>query len=284
VSTTAPATAPVIVANTLPKQFVAIEPATLAHALDLAAQATALVPKTAADLDAANTLFKAADALEKAITTQRLELTRPIDTLKAAIMAAERQATLPLGEARKGLADRMLTCKRELDRIAAEERAKAEAEARARAEAERARLEAERQERIARERAAHEAAVKAAQEAAAQERARLEAEAELFGAPADQFESPFEPVMPAYVEPPPVVIIPEVIRPNPVTAAPKLAVRATTRKVLRIIDASKIPRTIAEAVLLVPDEAAIKKLLLAGLVVPGCELVPAPGTASTGER
>ena len=91
---------------------------------------------------------------------------------------------------------------------------------------------------------------------------------------------------PAAEPPPPVVVVPVVETPAQLAAAalPKCAVRTTTRKVLFIRDASKIPREIHGAVLLEPNERAIKKLLEAGIAVPGCELVNESSIGSAGSR
>lgn len=278
---------PATIPNTLPAELVAIQPAVLARATELTAQASALIPKDAAGLLAGNELFREVDQLAKTIAAQRLELTRPIDQLKTAIIEAERSATMPLNEAKAALGQRMLTCKAELDRVAAEERRKAEAEARARAEAERQRLEAERQALIAKQKAEHEAArakAKADQEAA---EAAAREQAELLGTPVE-VEVIAAPEAPN--EPPPVVVIPEVFRPVVAAPAPKLAVRKSVRQVLEIVDAEKViaaaddaGRLFGRQVLLV-DEAAVKALLLAGCAVPGARLVEVEGQATNGRR
>jgi hypothetical protein len=278
----------VVVRHELPAEIVAIQPAILALAHDLTAKAAALVPRTAADLVAGNELFREVDKLAKDIAANRLEITRPIDALKAAIIEAERNATAPLLLAKGDLGHRMLACKAELDRVAAEERRKAEAEARARAEAERIRLEAERQAEIARRQAEYEAAqAKAKAEREAAEAAARE-QAELLGMPVE-VEVPAEPLPPE--EPPPVVVIPEVIRPTaPALAAPKLAVRKSVRQVLEITDAAKLIAACDDAgrlfgrQVLVIDEAAVKALRMAGCDVPGSRLVEVEGQAANGRR
>lgn len=74
------------------------------------------------------------------------------------------------------------------------------------------------------------------------------------------------------------VIVPAPYIPPPVTSS----VREKKTKVLVIDDLSKIPREINGAQLLVPDESQIKRLLIAGVKIPGCRLDEMVGTAPTG--
>ena len=273
-------TSAIIVKNELPKEIVALDAEILAKANALVFQSRGLVMTDAAGLVAGNTTFKAIDALKKDIEAQRLELTRPIDDLKKAIIEAERQATLPLIEARADLGKRILNLQRKLEAERAEAERKARAEAEAKAAAERARLEAIRQDLIAKQRAEHEAAQKAAEEARAEAEKKAKEEAELFGTPvaAVEVQAPAAPP-----EPPPVVVVP-VLDAVRVAEVPKGAVRSASRKVLRIVDAAKIPRELAGVVLLVPDEKAIKKLIEAGVAVPGAVLESVEGMAAVGSR
>ncbi len=87
--------------------------------------------------------------------------------------------------------------------------------------------------------------------------------------------------VPVFVAPAkPAVIMPKPYVPPPVVSS----VREKKTKVLVIEDASAIPRELSGAVLLVPDEAQIKRLLTAGIKVPGCRLDEITGTAPTGRR
>lgn len=269
-----------VVKNTLPKEIVALDAEILAKANALVFQANGLVMIDAAGLTSGNATFKAIDSLKKEIEAQRLELTRPIDDLKKAIIEAERQATTPLIEARTELGKRILDLQRKLEAERAEAERKARAEAEAKAAAERARLEAERQALIAKQRAEYEAAQEAAAKAHAEAMAKATEEAALFGTPvaAVEIQAPIAPP-----EPPPVVVVP-VVDAVRVSEVPKGAVRTNTRKVLRIVDAAKIPRELAGVVLLVPDEKAIKKLLEAGIAVPGAVLETVNGMAAVGSR
>jgi len=258
--------AAVIVKNTLPAEIVALKDETMAQVQALTVEAKAMEVIDADTLAKGNDLFRKIDALKKGIETGRLEITRPIDAFKKAIMAAEAQATTPLDEARAQLGKRLFNCQRKLEaeRLEAERKAREEAEAKAKAERER--LEKERQEIIRKQQ----------EERAAQEREAKE-QAELFGTDP-------EPLPPAPEPPPAAVVVPVVEKAAVLAPLPKQAVRGSTRKVLKIIDASKIPREIAGAVLLVPDEKAIKKLLDAGVAVPGCTLDTVEGFASAGGR
>lgn len=254
-----------VVANTLPPQIAALKDETLASALSLATEAKALSIKDAESLAVANALYKRIDGLNKAIKEQRLEITRPIDALKDAIMDAERLATKPLSDAREDLGKRIFEMDRELARQRQLAEAKARKEAEEKAAAERARLEAERQEIIRKQQAEHAEAERAAKE-----------QADLFGTEA-------EPI-PEAEPPPPVVVVPVVDAVMIPPALPKSAVRGSTRTKLKIHDASKIPRDLAGVVLLIPDDKAIEKLMKAGVEVPGCHLETVEGFASAGGR
>jgi hypothetical protein len=259
--------AAVIVANTLPAQIVALSNESLEQAAGLVEKSAAIVvTHDQCSIDAASAVYREMDALQKAIAKQRLEITRPIDALKTAIMEAERKATNPLSAEVMRLAPLIKKAEEKRDAIKAEEVRKAREWAEAKARAERERLEKERQELIEKQR---------------QERAEAEQlakdEAAMFGVEAE----PLPPVE----EPPPVVIVPVVEAPGTFAiSAPKSAVRTSTRKRLVIDDAAKIPREIAGAVLLVPDEKAIDKLLRAGVAVPGCRLESYEAIGSAGVR
>lgn len=272
----------VIVKNSLPAELVAISPEILARALELSATAAALVPTTAAELESANEIFKEIDKLSKSIAAGRLELTRPIDALKSQVIAAERSATAPLDEAKAGLGRRMLHCKSELDRIAAEARRKAQEEAELIAREQRRIAEEERQALIKKQNEEH--AARVAEQQRADEAAKKRAE--LLGEDHEP-----EPVIVAPPPPPPVVVVvPEVFVPS-VPDAPKIAVRATKRQVLEIVNAEEL---IAEAcknagkihgrsVVLI-DEKAVEAMLKAGVPIVGARLVESDGIASKATR
>lgn len=254
----------IIVPNTLPPQIIALSDDALALAQGLASEAKALVITDAASLEVGNALFRRIDGHKKGIERARLELTRPIDALKAQVIEAERQATAPLEEARADLGKRLLVVENRIraERAEAERRAREDAEARARAERER--LEGERQAIIRRQtedRAAAQA--KAAEEAA------------LFGTP--------EVEVPAQSAPPPVVVVP-VAQAVAMPELPKSAVRRKADPVLVIVDADKIPREIGGKPLWVLDEKAIKAVWKAGISVPGTRMDQVEGFAAAGWR
>jgi hypothetical protein len=276
-------TAALIVENKLPKNIIPIDAAMLEKANTMAFQARSMILIDAETLAAGNAKFREIDALTKAIKEQRLEITRPIEELADAVRAAAKQATIPLDEARADLGDRIMKFDRKLKAEAAAAEAKARAEAEAKATAERARLEAERQAIIAKQQAEFKEAKEAAEKARAEAQAQADEEAALFGAVAPAIEV-VEPTKPP--EPPPVVVVPvlEAVRAPLGVPLGKCAVRPSKRKTLRIIDASKIPREIAGAALMIPDKVAIRKVLDAGIAVPGCVLEDEEGFASTGSK
>lgn len=81
-----------------------------------------------------------------------------------------------------------------------------------------------------------------------------------------------------FTAPAPAVVIPKPWTPPPV----KSSVREKVTKVLVIDDAGLIPDQVAGCPLWVLDEAAVKRLLLAKVAVPGCRLDEVVGTAPTG--
>jgi hypothetical protein len=256
-----------VISNNLPAQIPVMSHEALAKAQELVALAgVATVEPTAASLEQANALYRAIDKHGKDIAAARLELTRPIDALKSAVMEAERQATIPLTDAKVALGARIVIADSLLRKEIADAERKAREEAESKARAERERLEKERQELIAKQQAERAKAEQLAKD-----------EAAMFGVEAE----PLPPVE----EPPPVVIVPVVEAPGTFAmTAPKSAVRTSTRKRLVIDDAAKIPREIAGAVLLIPDEKAIDKLLRAGVAVPGCRLESYEAIGSAGVR
>lgn len=254
----------VTVRNTLPAEIVAISPEAIVEVNALVKSASVLKVVDATSLEQANELYRCIDRLAKEIAGNRLDITRPIDSLKKAIISAEEQATSPLLEAKKDLGLRMVRCQNELRKAREEAERVAREEAEKKAAEERARLEAERQVVIAKQKADQEAA-----EAKARE------EAELLGIEA-------EPVV-APQPPPPVVVVPIVIEPT-VPEAPKAAVRVSTRQKVEECDASLLPIVVAGVIVRVPDLKAIEKLLKAGIQVPGYRLTSVEGIGLAGGR
>jgi hypothetical protein len=246
----------VVVKNSLPAEIVAIDPALVAQASELSSKAQGLKVIDIPTLEVGNDLYKAIDTLAKAISAQRLDITRPIDALKKAIIAAEESATAPLLDAKKALGEKIVACQRELTRLKEEADRKAREEAEKKAREERDRLEKERQEKIAQQK-------KEAEEAAA------------LGLDIEDA----EPIQ----EPPPVVVVPVVIPPS-MPDVPKAAARVSVRQKLVIFDEALIPVAMAGVILRVPDPKAIEKLLKAGVAVPGARLESVESVGAAGGR
>lgn len=102
-----------------------------------------------------------------------------------------------------------------------------------------------------------------------EEAARVRAAAAAAAVPVDEEAPPFlpEPV------PEPKVYVPTVLPPTPFKAVVSQSVKTTVRKKLVIDNPDLIPRVSGTAVLMEPNEAAIKKLIAAGTPVAGCRLV-----------
>lgn len=254
-------TAAVIVPNPLPAHIVALSDETMAQVAQLTAEAGTIVVTDAGSLEAGNALYRRIKALKDGIATARLEATRPIDTFKASIMAAERTATQPLEDAQGKLGAVLLAVTK---RLQAEE---AERQRLAREKAEREAAELRRQQEEERQRQL--AAWKAEEEA---KRKAAEEEAAMFGTAAEPVESAPPPPAPAPVVP--------VIDAMPVgKPLPKAAVRETVRYKLAITDPAAL---LAEAcknggkihgrLVLTIDEKAVEALLRAATEVPGAKL------------
>lgn len=249
---------PIVVANTLPAEILALSQQTLAEVAELTKAAREIDVKDAGSLEVGNTIFRQVDQLAKAISAGRLEVTRPIDALKKAIIAAEEKATEPLLEAKADLGKRIIACQKELERQRLEAEQAAREEAERKAAEERQRLEAERQAKIAQQ----EAERKAAEDAA-------RAEAAMFGEDQEAAVAKLPPVEVIT----PVVVVPIVELPPAANPLPKSAVRTTRRQKLVIDDVDLIPTVLANVRLLIPDEKTIEKLMKAGVEVPGVRLV-----------
>lgn len=169
----------------------------------------------------------------KAVEARRAELKKPITQIGKAIDEIAAKLEAPMDVAKRALQGRIIAFK-----------------AKEREQAEQARRDAEekaRRERLAAEEAAR---VKAAAEA--------KELAEVLG----------EPVV---VEPEPV----KAPAPAALPAVPTASAAVQVRKVMRleITDASKIPHRIGDTVLMVPDHAALKRVLGLGIEVPGARMV-----------
>jgi hypothetical protein len=254
--------APVVIRPSLPAEIVVLAPAVLEQIRDLTADAAGMLTDpagyTAEALEQGNAAFRRLDGMRKDIEAGRLALTRPIDTLKAQIIEAERQGTTPLAEAKDALGRRIAACHGELRRRHEEEQRRIREEAERQA-AEARRLEAERQ---ATERKAREEAEAKRREAAA-----------LFGS--DEEEPAAEPA-PATR---PVIPAPAAVMAPPPPPPPSAAVRVQKRQVLCITDraalmaaACKDGGALYGRPVLTVDEEAVLALLKAGVAVPGARL------------
>jgi hypothetical protein len=207
--------------------------------------------------------FKNADAAYQQLQTLSREIEKSRETLKKPALdfgrsldAAAKEAVAPI-EAEKSRLGAVIKDWQKRENARREELAR-----KAREEAERQRQEQIRLERE-REEAARLAALPKDDPVPGEDPVPVDEPTVAFVAP----EKPAVPIQPVYV-PPPV----------------KSSVREKVSKVLVIEDAALIPRELSGAVLLVPDEAQIKRLLTAGIKVPGCRLDELVGTAPTGRK
>lgn len=241
---------PVTIHSDAPDSVIVINQSIIEQYEQLLADERAIVIRDAFDLECANTVYVGLNRLEKEIDEQRLKATSPFRSVVDSINNAAKPIAELIKAARASIGKRMLDAKTEMERKQRE----------AEAAAKKAQQEAE------------EAARKAQEAEAVASKQEADGDAELFCLPA-----------------PAVVVVPPAPVPAPVPVPvavplPKLAVRASNRKVLSITDEAKIPREINGIKLLVPDTKAIKKALELGLVIPGAELVAETGTAAMPTR
>lgn len=234
----------IVIHNTLPPSTLAITPDLLELRDSLVARAGIYQTVTSNDaFQSLDALTKEIIALDKRIEEERVRLKRPVIDFVQAFDAAFSDARTPLITERTR-AGKLLVAWEDAEnaRIKAEHAAKQEEARKAAIEAKR--LQDEEAQRI-REQAAQSVP-----------------------------ESPDDDAPPPFDEPEPAkVFIPTVLPPAPPQMLKSSAVKRTARPKLVIDDASLIPRSIATAVLLVPDEAAITALWKAGIAVPGTRYV-----------
>lgn len=244
-----------IVTHDLPAQLIALKQEELDEAMALCERAHFLQigdPESADFADAfakANALYREIQTKEKALDGGRLDIGRKLLAVKKQLDDSVKAATEPLADQRARLGNRIAAADAALRELHA--RRQREAEEAARKEEERLRAEAE-----AKRLAEHAKAI--------EEAPPWEAPPQL--EPLDG-QAIVRPVAPAYVPPP-----------------PKSAVRSVTRKVLKVTDPTKIPRDIAGTPLWVLDTKTVERLLRAGIVIPGAELVAETSTAAAGAR
>lgn len=245
------------VPNTLPPDIVVLSSGLVAQVESLTTQANAITVTDPATLEQAESLFETIRQLNKRIRDDRLELTRPLDALKKQVMDVEKQATGPLEDAQKRLGNAAHAYRQEIKRQAEEaERKRREEEARLRREADERRRQAEEEARR-----------------------KAEEEAALFG-------TPVEPELVNIPDPEPVK--PEPVHvPAPLPSKSKIKTKKTEVLVIEdegalLAAACKEGGKIAGVPVLSIDEKAIKKLMAAGVTVPGCRIDVREGWQASG--
>jgi len=219
----------------------------------------ALTIVDAATFEAKNGMLIKAHGTVLALEKRRKEMTAPINDLKKQIDAVVASVSEPLEKAKREMQAEVAAWQRQEQ--AKIEIARREAEAKAAAAREVAERERARLQAIAD--AEHAAKVAEAKAKAEQEANELEA---ILG----------KPVVAevAAVAPAPVIQAAPVAAVVPVAAAPVVSA-VQTRKVQKVeyTDRMLVPIHVGGAVLRPIDEAAVKKALLAGAVIPGARLI-----------
>lgn len=250
---------PVTLNNVLPAPSFEVIPAAMVGDIMAHIKTAELIPVIDKDtLDIANAAVIALHKDSKDLTEHAESIKKPLNSLLKAVRECISNAETPLLGAKQKLQARIaawhgLECKR-----IAEEKAKAEAErakAVAEAEAERKRLQAiadaEHAEKVAALRAKSEDEAKVA--------------SELFGT----VESPT-----AVPKPPKPIVVAATVAPVAVLApAPKSAVTTRTVQQLEIENPIEVPCMVGGQVIRPINEAMVKKMLLAGVHIPGCRLI-----------
>lgn len=214
-------------------------------AQNLATAAKVLEVTDAATFDAANRILMDMHAAAKAIEARRVELKKPITQLGKAIDSVCANVADPLDVAKRTLQGRVVAYQRAEQEKA--DRARREAEEKARQEREAAERE--------RQRLQAEADAKAKQEA--------EEMAAILGKPVEPEKVTVEAPKPAASVPAPVI-----------PAAPKAAA-VQVRKVKKLVidDEAAVPAYVAGINIRPIDNAAVRKLIEAGITVAGCRMV-----------
>ena len=234
-------TSAIEVSHTISAPLVVLAHGIVAEAAGLVEAAGHIEAVDADNLAAANEIAADLARLGKEIETQRKDIKAPVLKLGKAIDKAAKDVTDKLDKSKRALAGKIADHVRAI-------------------EAERRRIEAENRRKIEEAQAAAEAS----------ERARAEASKPgLLGRMLGRTEQEPEP---------------EIARPIPVAleAVPdrvRSAVSVRKVKQLQILDETAIPMSLAGVRLWSVNEAAITKLLRAGVPVPGCELIEVEQTA-----
>ncbi|MFW6341400.1 MAG: hypothetical protein ACOC00_00080 [Halothiobacillaceae bacterium] len=218
-----------------------VVPAEMVRTMEgLLADSDGLEVTDADTMERANTLVMSIHQVSKAVEAHRKKLKKPVTDLGRLIDQIAKKATGPLDDAKKRLQNGLMSYQREQQRIADEARRKAEEE----------------------QRRAEEEARKAAEEARRKQEEEDAELAALLGAPVERKEP--DPPSPAPA-PKPAPYIPE---PPKATA---LQTRMVT--VMEIHDEAAVPAYVGMEEVRPINKAALRRLLDAGVTVPGARLV-----------
>lgn len=252
-------------AHTLTHQIAApleVIPQELGHkAVTLATAIKVLEITDQTTFDVGNKLLIDSHQALKDLEAARTRLKKPITELGREIDRVVASVADPLDVAKRSMQGKVANWQR----IKFEEAAKAnrEAQAKAKQEAEAAEQERARLQAIADEE--HAKQVRAAKAKALEEASELEA---ILGKPVE--------AVPVVVAPAPVILAAPVTTVVPAVVAPAAtAVQRRTVQRVEFIDRMLVPIHVAGELVRPIDEPAIKRLLLAGVVVPGARLVDA---------
>lgn len=239
---------------------------------DLMAAMTMVQITDQASADHANDVSLRVFALNKEILAHGEKLKKPINAFKAALIDCLETATKPLLEARSSLTGKIVAWNRKQDQIKADAKAAYDAEVKAaqdKAEAEQRRLQAIANAKHAQE---VEAANRQRDALLADEKRRQAELAEIMGIEPIEVDVPQVKVAAAPI----VKVAAEIPMAPAVLSQPAKLSAIVTRQVptLVITDARAIAQTyqVGAEILVGIDRAAVKRVLDAGLVVPGAHI------------
>jgi hypothetical protein len=240
----------ITIINSLPAELVALSAEAAGNLAQLAVDAAAVVSiDTLPQYQAADLILGRCTLMAREIEAERKRLKAPILDLGRALDDAAGEVLAPLLGIKADLGRRVLAYQT----------------------AENARR-AEEARRVAEERAA--AAAEARLQQIEADRIRKEAEAAALQASmADAPDlAPWEEPVAEIVVPERITIVPEYVAPAP-PPLKSLAVKRSTVRRLVVDDEDLIPDAVSGVALWTRDDAAIKRLMTAGVDVPGCRLV-----------
>jgi len=241
----------ITIINPLPAELIALSAEAAGALARLAVDAAAIVTvETLAQYQVADLLLGRCTAMARDIEAERKRLKAPILDLGRALDDAAGEALAPLLGIKADLGRRVLAYQTaENSRRAEEARRVAEERAAAAAEARRQQIEADR--------------IRKEAEAAALQASMVDAPADL---------APWEEPVAAIIVPERITIIPEYVAPAPPPLKSSAVKRSTVRRLV-VDDETLIPDSVSGVALWTRDDAAIKRLMTAGVDVPGCRLV-----------